>query len=212
MRVSLITGALVALDVALAAMVGIQWVLGSQHDALLSARGEVQTTSMLKLDAPQTSSDMEIVQAQALFHKSRRFYVAPAPSVVEQALPDYRLTGSMATPNRPVTAILVNNQTNARIKVTAGDQLDGWTVANVEARRVVIQSGDRSAEIAATTPARTGGLTTISNAQPQPVAVAPSSGGVRVLSGSGGMPSAPRPANSAASESVAPRLYRPPGR
>lgn len=211
MRMPPVTIALVVLNAGLLSVVGVQWVRGSQHDALLSASGPTQKIATLKFDASRASSDMEIIQTQALFHKSRKFHVAPLPIIEERAPPDYRFSGSMTIPNRPVTAILINNQTNARVKVAAGDQLDGWTVASIELGRVRVLFGDRHAEIASASASQPGGFTRSGGSQHQPATASSSpAGGVRVLSGSGNSIPTVRSTTAGASAD-APRLYRPPG-
>lgn len=200
MRVSLSAAALLALNIALAGGITMRLVAGSHVEAMLAATHARRPLTSLNL-APPLSSDFSAVQAQAVFHRSRSFYVAPAAPAVEQPPPDYRFAGSMSIPSQGPTAILIHNQTNTSRKVSRGDVLDGWTVADIGPRKVVVTLGERSTEIPAAASAGTGLIVVSSPA----AGSTPSPGGIRVL---GTSHSEPR-----TSQIVIPpeeRVYRPP--
>jgi hypothetical protein len=208
MRLTLSTIVLTGLNAVLFGALAVQLTRGSQRDALLESAVPQAPIAPRKFDMPSAMVNLDSVQSRAVFYKSRNFYVAPASPVVEQPPPDYRLTGSMSFPNRPLTALLMHNQTHARVKVVSGDQLDGWTVSDVGPRRVVVQLGERSAEIGSAAVSRSPGVTIVSNGQTA-IPSSPSTGIVRVPAGTGATrPTALPPPGASSNEK--PRLYRPP--
>jgi hypothetical protein len=205
--VPLITVVLAALNVALGWAIGAQLIgAPSLRDQVKAAAATAAAPAVPKLPSPLAPTSFDGLQSQAVFHKSRSFYVAPASPSLQQPAPDYRMVGLMAVPNRPPSAVLLHNQSNVRVRVAAGDQLDGWSVAEVSAKRVVVQLGERTAEINSATRAATGGIVVTSSNQPSPTAASP--GMVRVL---GAPPSAARtPPRTDVTVEAATRLYRPP--
>lgn len=204
------TIALVLLNAGLLATIGWQLVKGSEADALLQTQARKSAIAPLLIDAPRTQADLSVIQNQVVFYPSRSFYVAPVVTVEVQP-PDYRFAGSMSLPNAPITATLIHNQTGARTKVAVGEQLDGWLVAEIGGRRVLVRLGERSVEIGSSAGPRAGAIAIVAN---QPPSSLPS-GIVRVPVGT----PAPRAAG-AAGRPVQPnapvgntgsRLYRPPG-
>lgn len=209
MRLPLFTVLLAVLNVSLAWTIGVQ-LLGEQRldEQVKAAAAAAKMPAAPELPALLAPASFDALQSQAVFHKSRSFYVAP-PATVQQPTPDYRMVGLMAMPNRPPSAVLMNNQSNARVRVAVGDQLDGWTVAEVTARKVVIQLGDRTVEIDSASRGAPGGMVAVPGSQ---VSTAGAPGMVRVLgapaaSGPVSAPAQPLPNSTADS---APRLYRPP--
>lgn len=210
-RVPVVTVVLGAANLVAACLVVTQLWRGSQRDELAHASEEHTVVPAIARDMP-APVELGAVQAQAVFHKSRSFYIAPLTQVVEQPPPDYRFAGSMSIPNRPPSAVLMHNQTNARTKVGVGDQLEGWMVAEVGPGRVVMRLGERSAEITSTSRNQGGsgiGMTVTSGMNVPAAASAPP-GMVRILGAQGTFPRAPSAARAVANE--APRLYRPPAR
>jgi hypothetical protein len=211
MRMSVTTAVLAALNLVLVGAVGWQLARGSQRDSLLNARSAATTRPPVQLELQEVTGNLEPLQEQAVFYKSRRFYVVPpAATVVEAPSPDYRFTGSMSLPNRGLTAILMHNQTNRRIKVATGDDLDGWAVTAVESKRVTVQLGERTAQIGATTSGSGAGVTQVTSTNSVETARVPQPRGrIRVPTQAGGT----QPAVSFPSQTIreeAPRLYRPP--
>lgn len=131
-----------------AAVIGQRLWQGTQTDALLATPARKYDSVLADLTSPSNPPNLEPVQERALFHASRNFYVAPV--VVAASVPpapDYRLTGVLVIPRKPSVATLVS-AAGAPHKVRQGDDLDGWTVTSVESRRVVLQLGANTVEIA----------------------------------------------------------------
>jgi hypothetical protein len=150
-----------------------------------------------------------VIQNQALFHRSRAFYVPPPPDAapVLPAIPDYVFAGAMTPPGGKAVAALKDPQTGTLTRVRVGDTLSSWSVRIVDARRVVVEHSGTQREFAATTAASSpagGGLQRVGMATPRQ-ALAP--GEVRTLGGGSG---ASRPAAVASVVDNSPRLYRPP--
>ena len=115
MRLPLFTVLLAALNVALVCAVGVQ-LFGTPRldDEIKVAAQRARPLAVPDLPTAVASMSFEGLQSQAVFHKSRSFYVAPAAPAVLEPPPDYRMVGLMAMPNRPPSAVLLNNQSNAR--------------------------------------------------------------------------------------------------
>jgi hypothetical protein len=128
--------------VALALLSVWLWALlsGTQAQAILATPPKKMEIAATSLDSPTSVVDFEVIQARPLFHQSRTYYVPPDPEAMQARLtpPDYRIVGAMAMPKQPLAAILLNNQTGARLKVAVGDILDGWTVEEVTDKRVAL--------------------------------------------------------------------------
>lgn len=158
MQLPLVTVLLAALNVALASAIAMRVFGEPSIDERVRAAGAAQTVEAVEeVPSALAPASFDTLQSEAVFHKSRSFHVEQPPSL-QEAPPNYRLAGVMAMPNRPPAAVLLNNQSNARVRVAAGDQLDGWSVAEVSAKRVLLQLGDRTAEISATTSAGSSGM------------------------------------------------------
>jgi hypothetical protein len=207
-RLPLFTVLLAALTAALACAIGVQ-LLGTPPlaDEIKAAAEHARIPAVPELPVAVAPPSFDGLEAQAVFHKSRSFYVAPATPVVVQPPPDYRMVGLMALPSRPPSAVLLNNQSNARVRVAVGDQLDGWNVAEVSARGVVVQLGERTAQITSTTRPANGGIVITPGSQASTTA-AP--GMVRVLGTPSAPPSTTVPVRGPSTVDAAPRLYRPP--
>lgn len=202
MKVGVVTPLLISVNAVLGAVLIALLVAGTQVSQIRNGQPRPIAVRSVSVEVPPATA-VESLQAQAVFHKSRAFYVAPpAPETLDPA-PDYRLAGAMSFPNQPMTAMLVHNQTGMRQKVRVGESLDGWTVTDVTARRVVLSLGQRTSEIG-TAPGASVGMTHVSREElPQGGNAA---GGVKVLSGNGSSTTtAPNNPNN-----NAPRLYRPP--
>lgn len=209
MRLPLFTVLLAVLNIVLAWAIGVQLLGGPRlEDQVKAAAAAAKTPAAPESPVALAPASFDGLQSQAVFHKSRSFYVAPASPAAQQPPPDYRMVGLMALPNRPPSAVLLNNQSNARLRVAVGDQLDGWSVAEVSAKRVLLQLGERTAEINSASRAAPGGMVITPGSQASTTA---SPGVVRVLGTTTAQPAAAPaqpPPNTAADS--APRLYRPP--
>lgn len=199
MRVRLFTLLLVAANTVLGAAVILRLSQGSQLDFAASDPMPLSATAVPR--AMPTFSAFDVIQSGAVFHQSRRFYVAPETPVAEQPAPDYRLVGSMSIPSRPAAAVLMSNQSNARTKVVVGDQLEGWTVVEIGPRSVTMRLGERTAQIGPGGRLQDGGVN-VPPGHSIPL-------GVVHASGSAGAPPRAPPAANSKGDSP-PRLYRPP--
>ena len=211
MRIPLPTLMLLGINVMLAALIGGRLLQGSQRQSLLDAEPTHAADSVPQFGVPELKADLESIQASAVFYASRNFYVPPAPVLSVQPPPDYRVTGSMSIPSKPLTVMLIHNQSGARASVGAGSDLEGWTVTRVSPQIVALQRDGRTAELGVGTTAGASGMTLVKNGAEAAHLATPASGGmVRVISGEGrsnGMP-ASQPARPPVSDS--PRIYRPP--
>jgi hypothetical protein len=202
---------LAAINLALVGAVAFVWQRGER---LIAA---VDTLPLTRTPIPDLALAMPeprlgiypVIQSQALFHRSRTFYVPPPPDAapVLPAIPDYVFAGAMTPPGGKAVAALKDPQTGSLTRVRVGDTLSSWSVRIVDARRVVVEHSGTQREFAATTAASgpaAGGLQRVGLAAPRPT-LAP--GEVRTLgSGSAGS----RPAAVASVVDNSPRLYRPP--
>jgi hypothetical protein len=204
-KVPLATLLLVVTNGCLLTVLGWRLLEGSQREALLQAEARKPDVTFAPVDAPAIAG-IDSLQARAIFHQSRSFYVEPPPQVIEQPPPDYRLAGSMSVAGKQ-SAVLVNPQTGTRLRVAMGDQVDGWTVAAIHPGKVILQSGERMAEITSAARTQSGGVT-VTSAQVVPSANA---SGVRFL-GNSSPGAAESQSISPPSLDQAPRLYRPPRR
>jgi hypothetical protein len=167
--------------------------LDEQVKAASAGQSGLDVPDLLPALAPTA---FDALQSEAVFYKSRTYYVAPASPAEQLPPPNYRLAGLMAVPNRPISAVLLDNQSNARVRVAIGDQIDGWMVADVSAKRVLLQLGERTEEI---TPAMR-------------AAVSGPPGVVRAPSTSEAVPSGPSRPHASTQVDASSRMYRPPSR
>lgn len=214
MRLPLITIGLGACNVLLALAIAVQWINGSQREPLMQSANPAPPHEPWRLELPTAAPDLETIKAQAVFHKTRTFYVAPPASSIELPVPDYRFTGSMSIPNQPLTAMLVNNQTNVRAKVKVGDVLDQWTVTHVGPRHVTLSLGSRIADIGSNPGERSNGLTVLSGSESPRAQIQPASseGAVRILSAPGGVRHSASVPSANMSGTEAARMYQPSNR
>jgi hypothetical protein len=117
-------------------------------------------TSVDPLAFPDKPLDADALRDSALFHATRRFYVAPPEPPAPAQRPDYRLTGTIAIPGKPTTALLVSNAAGTPLKVRVGDAVDGWIVESVEPQRVVLKLGQETVEVAVARPTQPAKLLT----------------------------------------------------
>lgn len=150
------------------------------HEVLAVGPRKVSVDTMLVAPA-HASPALEGVQTKALFHSTRSFYTPPPPAPVKELppQPNYRLVGAIVAKDKPTTAMLSHNQSKKSVKVRAGDELEGWTIEAVEAKRVIARLGEESFEINATSTAtrQSAGM----------ISATPASSGAGVSSGQPGM-------------------------
>jgi hypothetical protein len=213
---------LAAVNVLLLTGVCVVLIDGTQADAILATAGKEVTGASVDMQIPTFASDLEVIQAQPIFHVSRSFYVPPDPATlaVQVVPPDYRIGGAMALPMKPVIVYLVHNQTGARARVQKGDVLDGWQVEEATSQRVALVQDGHRAELGSAKP--TGAAPGMVSAMFTPPANAGNApqGGLRILSAgpsAGGSAQGHANPNSNANAlpkappgGVGARLYRPP--
>lgn len=215
MRFRITTAVLVAVNVGLAVLLAGRLLHGTQKEAIRASERESRTAPEVSLSLPDNSVDLSGIQAQAVFHVSRSFYVPPEPATLQITAPDYKFTGSMSVPGRGRTAVLTRAQTSERVKVAVGDMVDVWTVRDIGPRSVTLAMNDREVEITSAGSNRDGSSMP-SSPSAAPLAAAGSLGS-----------SAPQSYSSPAAQATnsgpalqgtqvptkqAPRLYRPPQR
>jgi len=204
-RVPLITLTLVIANAGLVVALGWRLMEGSRRADLVAGDAAALETSFPSMEA-SPGAPLDTIQSRAIFHRSRTFHVAPPVPQVVQPPPDYRLAGSMSVAGKQ-SAVLIHSQTGARVRVSMGEQLEGWTVAAIELGIVKVQLGDRIVEISAASRRPGTEVTLASGQQPTPQAAAQN--GVRVIGNSAGRVAQPRPVLQGPSNQP-PRLYRPP--
>ena len=206
-----------------AAVISLPWV-GLKRDEILSAPGEPIEVEALVDFGSHAPAKLLDLQTKALFHATRRFYVAPL--VVEQAVveppPVYRIMGILSSKSKAPIALLKQEGSRRRVKVAVGDLLDGWTVTNVESGKVSLQRNGRDAELVSAGRSRSSGLKRLSeetSGVSAPTAVKESVSGSRMMRRSraaGALAAAVvgneamRDQNSSQTREDAPRLFRPP--
>lgn len=205
-RVRPVGGLLVLANIALVSWLGVMLWRGTQIDELLAVTPAAIKLSEHTIEFTRSNQDYTVVRTRPLFYSSREFYVAPDPALAVPALPkpNYRLTGTIGTPQKGTVALLVPEGGTTARKVVVGDVLDGWTVKVVEPTRVRVEAGSETFEIVSGK--RTSGIgMTVKSLERANAST--NSGGIRVL-GSGGTLTS----NVSASGGLisTPRLYRPP--
>lgn len=203
-RPRLTTAVLVFVNAAFVALIVAISLHGTQLEKLKKTRAKQLDLPAVTLDFPQLNGDFNIIRTRALFYSTREFYIAPVAAMEPPPppKPNYRLTGTLAIPNKPMIAMLTQTDGTATRKVIEGDALDAWTVKTVEVNKVVLTAGAQTEELVSAK-ATSSGLTR----QPLVRATAVSAGGVRTLSGSGASGGVSSQAQALINR---PRLYRPP--
>lgn len=209
-RLRPITASLLVLNLVLAAALGALSWNGTRTDELLATPARDIKLAVGSVDLPPAGADVASIQDAALFHASRRFYVAPPPNPVPVAppRPDYRLAGTFVVPNKPNAAWLMSNSTQQSLRVKVGESVGGWTVQGIEKGRVLLQYENETMQIGDPARPATGGL----NVVPMKRTTIATATGVKML----GNPAAPVPGpqieQGAAPVGGDARLYRPPSR
>jgi len=214
LRFGLGTIAIAALNLLLAIILLAVVIRGTQADAILATVGKTKAAALIDIQVPTLASNLDLIQAQPIFHASRSFYVPPDPAslAVQLITPDYRIVGAMSLPSKPTIVFLLHNQSGTRTKVQRGDMLDGWVVDEASNQHVVLSQNGQHAEIST---AKQPGTTTPGMQAAVTTTQTPSAaqGGIRILSGgtarsfpganAGALPKGPP-------GGVGARLYRPP--
>jgi len=114
-----------------------------------SAVGDLLPKIDLKMPVSDAASDADVYAlliGQPLFHEDRHYIPeqAVAVAVVETPPPAYTLTGYLGLPGRRGRAFLLPVNGGSTVAVSVGDQVEGWTVLDASARRVVLRQGERA--------------------------------------------------------------------
>jgi hypothetical protein len=220
-RISVVTVVLAVCNLGLVSALGIQLWKGSERSSLLMVAPAQIQVSEQEFGVPIGQDSGDDLQALALFHASRSFYIPPAPAMRVRPPPDYRLAGVIRLPSRPVAAVVISNQTNARMKISKGDRLDEWSVEDIQPGKIEISLDGQRAEITTKSSAavtanaavsdRISGLTIVPKGQaaPAPSSVLPVSQ-TRVLSAPGTQITSP--VSQSDGSDPGGRLFRPPSR
>ena len=124
------------------------WWQGSAAPTLLATDARrIALPTPLEEPIP-AARDLTPIQNAAVFHESRRFYVAPQVPV-ELPHPNYRFAASWSQPGRPATALLIQNPSGTRLKVQPGANVEGWRVDSIDARGVLLRHAEQQLEIGA---------------------------------------------------------------
>jgi hypothetical protein len=140
--------ALTALNVAGVLICIAQLWAGSEAQHILAAAPLPIAPPAPLREPTQRAADLAAIRDAAVFHESRRFFLAPAV-LPAQSRPDYRLSGVMVMPGGTRLALLIQNPSGARLKVREGDALEDWTVASIHAQTVVLSHGEQQLEVRA---------------------------------------------------------------
>lgn len=212
LRLPIPTLLLGALNVFIFGAVAVLALSGTRAGELLATPAKPAPTLAIDLGQVPPAADLAAIQSQPLMHATRAFYTPPPVTApVAPPLPQYRLAGSFIAPNKPAVALLAGPQNSATRRVHAGDDVDGWRVESIAAKRVVLRWQEQTREIFASTtaPPTVSGLKRVT-VQRQRVA---STGGNVISLGATGArtsDSVERSRYAIGTQSDAPRLYRPP--
>src|SRR5580700_1063390 len=134
-------------DVLLTVTLAVLLWRGTDAEALLATPAKaLNLSSPATGNAGASEANLEVLQERALFYSSRQFHV-PTPIVAQVPRPDYRLTGTFIVPNRPAVAMLTQSATGAARRIVPGIDLDGWTVASIDASRVLLRLNGEQCEL-----------------------------------------------------------------
>jgi hypothetical protein len=130
-------------------------------------------------DPPSETLDFASIQTAALFYESRGFYTPPVLPPVKPP-PSFRLSGTLVIPQQPTVAMLVQSSSGVRLKVRAGDDVEGWTVESIQPQVVIVRYAEQRFEIRSAARAQAFGMQRMPLSSAAPVA-RPQGSGIRVL-------------------------------
>jgi hypothetical protein len=170
-----------ALNLALGMLVFWIWKTGQQR-VQEPTKLAVNPLSLPDLGAvnstPMHSVDVATIRDQAVFYIARAFY-QPPPASTEVPAPIYDLAGTMRLSDGKRLAFVKRRSDRVSRTVHVGDDLDGWKVRLVEPERVLLEQGERVAELTDAKPAYGTGLIR------QPASPRIAQTGLRILGGTG---------------------------
>jgi hypothetical protein len=181
------TVALALVNVLLLLGIGLRLWKGTETESILRTPARVVKAPALHLDIPPLYTDFRSLADRAPFYASRHLYVQTSPAVSPALpVPKYVFGGAVIRQHGAAVALLNNATSGVTVRVTAGQDLEGWRVESVEAFRVVLRHEGERAEIVrvAKDQGQPGGLAGITRVHLGKEGHVESSSGVRVL-GSG---------------------------
>lgn len=141
------TAVLLACNVlATAMLVGLAWRLPSVETTLGSLQPHAVPPLRIAAWPERPGLDPTALTDNALFYATRRFYVAPPPTV-PLPRPGYVLAAVMLRANKPAVAILQKVEGPGVLRVKAGDAVEGWQVKSVDLQRVRLENGPESFDL-----------------------------------------------------------------
>lgn len=205
-KARLLTSVLLVINVCALALLIVRVWHGTQTVSLLATAPKPFAVPETDTEAPSRVTSLAVIQDQALFYASRRFYTPPPPSTlpVTPPRPDYKLAGTFIIPSKPTVALLTGAAGVSR-KVKTGDDLDGWTVQAVESSRLTLQYGTTTFEISSAGKGGSAGMQLVPLTR---TAQAAPAGGIHTLGA--GVQGAPVLHSGLSIPNSSPRLYRPP--
>ena len=148
-RASWRTAALVLINVLALICVGLRLWKGTEAARILQTPARAVKVPALRVDLPPLYTDFRGLADRTPFYASRHLYVqaslaaSPPPPV-----PKYVFGGAVIRQHGLAVALLNNPASGSTVRVTAGKDLEGWSVESVEASRVVLRHENERAEIA----------------------------------------------------------------
>lgn len=151
------TSGLVLVDAFIALAIVTRLWTGSEALAILETPAQAPKLPDPLIDPVPGEIDLASLQSMAVFYASRTFYVTP-PAPQLQPPPDYRLSGVLVAPMHSPVAMLTQNQSGRRVRVSEGDTLDGWMVESIQSHSVRLRYAEQHTEIESVNQATASGL------------------------------------------------------
>lgn len=142
---------LFGLLVAIACALVVIFIMRNAHvGAVINTPARAVASPVVEAELRSVTTDFSTVRLRSVFYATREYYVAPDPAMVVPlpSKPNYILMGTLQAPGKPRTAMLVQAETRHSVKVSEGDEIEGWRVKTVEGARVVLQLDNEWFEIA----------------------------------------------------------------
>jgi hypothetical protein len=181
------TAALALVNLLLLMSIGLRLWKGAETESILRTPARVVQAPALRLDIPPLYTDFRSLADRTPFYASRHLYVAASPAASPALpVPKYVFGGAVIRQHGTAVALLNNPTSGVTVRVTVGQDLEGWRVESVETFRVVLRHDGERAEIGrvAKDPGQPGGLAGITRVHVGNEGHVESGNGVRLL-GSG---------------------------
>jgi len=139
---------LVSANALILTFLGLRLWNGTQTERILHSPVHQLKVPALLLDAPPLEANFNGLTGRTPFYATRKVYVVPSKSGSSAPPPPaYVFGGAVVRPNSPAVALL-NSANGGTLRVTAGQDINGWLVESVEVSRVVLRYENLHAEIA----------------------------------------------------------------